>query len=648
LFRLPLNAMARPKTTTHRRGGGKLGVLLRILIAIVAVGIFLEWRPLGERVPSASAITASAVQIASDAVSNNQILNSILTTTMGESTNTNQSSRNAGGGNSSGSDYMDYEDHVEEEQVNEEEDNSNEGYDGEADNNDDYAAMMSKSNPENKKSSSSSGDGDNDDDYSSASSSQHSSSTLSGSIDASEEDEALDRSREQDAAKTAKTAASSSALPRVEGPFFTCPDGRIGLHVIHMPLLLGQTIEKGASGVFMAGRMIMFRDFALPSLARQSNQNFVAYVSYDPDQDSAFTKAAREALKTQFQGNTNSDSAFVYVADNPRYFVNKPDKMLAFPRVANLLAENQVVSRKDVKSVTLYVTSKMDSDDAVHKDAVKHIQQEACARVGPEESERVLTVRIGPKLAWFPHANTTYGVLAKLSDEIEPDQREVLKRQMISKPHLTSVAVDVSLMLCQSPLNCYTTTGQGDPASIFTELSTAEDCPYEFHSDKNVLDVEIEGAIAGALYSRPPKIGGDAESVPLGAEFSLDLLHLDGYSPIPFDLDAITECGIVPGELSATNLLLASVYAEAPYVSGLSSSDAQGWGAVGGMVAAPDPPLNNDEDDGSKNNQSQQQGDGLDEEETSMLDAGSMHDDHEDEDHEGEPEQDRDYTDTES
>jgi len=606
--------MPRPKIITHRRGG-KLGILLRILVVVAAVGIFLEWRPLGERVPSASAITASAVQIASGAVANNGILNSILITTKKEDTGLDQLDGNGG----AGTDYIDYDEGSGDSSEEEQQGNDNNTKGDDYDDKDDYQDNNSKLVKD--KRSSDSGGG-NDDDYSSVSSS----SKLSGSINESAEDKG-GLSIEEDAAKTAAAVkAASSAFPKVNGPFFTCPDGRIGLHVIHMPLLLGQTMEKGAAGVFMAGRMIMFRDFALPSLARQSNQNFVVYVSYDPDQDSAFTKAAQEALKTQFQGNKNNSSAFVYVADNPKYFINKPDKMLAFPRVANLLVENQIVSRKDSKSVTLYLTSKMDSDDAVHQDAVGYIQQEACVRVGPEESERVLSIRIGPKVAWFPHANTTYGVLANLSEDIEPDRREFLKRQMISKPHLTSVAIDVSLMLCQSPLNCYTTTGEGDPVSIFNDLKSAEDCPYNFHKDKNVLDLEIQGAVAGALFSRPPKFGSDADLLPLGVEFSIDILNLDGYSPMPFDLNAIIGCGIVPGEISATNLLLASVYAEAPYVSGLSSNDAQGWGAVGGMVAAPNSSLQGADSGSSNMGDDTQQGDGMDEEETAALHAGSMDD----------------------
>lgn len=629
--------MPRPKIITHRRGG-KLGILLRILVVIAAVGIFLEWRPLGEHVPSASAITASAVQIASDAVANNGILNSILTTTKAEGSGSDQSS----GGGGAGTDSIDYHEDSGGTDKEEEKDYDNSSKGDDNVDNEDYEDYNSKFSRD-EKSSRSGGGNDDDDDYSSPSSSS-SSSKLSGSINEFTEDEERDRSIEKDAARTAaKAKAASSAFPKVNGPFFICPDGRIGLHVIHMPLLLGQTMEKGATGVFLAGRMIMLRDFALPSLARQSNKNFVVYVSYDPNQDSAFTKAAQEALKTQIRGNTSDNSAFVYVADNPKYFTNKPDKMLAFPRVANVLVENQIVSRKDVKSVTLYLTSKIDSDDAVHQDAVRYIQQEACARVGPEESERVLSVRIGPKLAWFPHANTTYGVLAKLSEDIELDQREVLKRQMISKPHLTSVAIDVSLMLCQSPLNCYTTTGEGDPVSVFNDLATAEDCPYEFHSDKNILDLEIQGAVAGALFSRPPKFGSAADSPPLGVEFTIDSLKLDGYSPIPFDLNAITGCGIVPGEISATNLLLASVYAEAPYVAGLSSSDAQGWGAVGGMVAAPSPPLQEADSGSGNSGDNSQQGDGMDEEETAMLDAGSMDDEAGDQEDGGEQSENSDY-----
>jgi hypothetical protein len=598
--------MPRPKIITHRRGG-KICILLRILVIVAAVGIFLEWRPLGENVPSASAITASAVQIASDAVANNEILNSILVTTKEEDSGSDQPSGGAG----TDYIYIDYDEGSADSDEEEEKVYNRKGGD-----NDDYGDNNSKSSKD--KESSSSGGGSYDEDSSS-------SSKLSGSINESAEKDG--RSIVKDDSKTAAVVKeASSAFPKVTSPFFTCPDGRRGLHVIHMPLLLGQTMENGAAGVFMAGRMIMFRDFALPSLARQSNQNFVVYVSYDPDQDSAFKEAAQEALKTQIQGIKNNSSAFVYVADNPKYFINKPDKMLAFPRVANVLVENQIVSRKDSKSVTLYLTSKMDSDDAVHQDAVGYIQQEACARVGPEESERVLSIQIGPKLAWFPHANTTYGVLSKLSEDVAPDRREVLERQIMSKPHLSSVAIDVSLMLCQSPLNCYTSTGEGDPVSIFNDLKTAEDCPYAFRNDTNVLNIEIQGAIAGALFSRPPRFGSDADLLPLGVEFNIDLLDLDGYSPIPFDLNAITGCGIVPGEISATNLLLASVYAEAPYVSGLSSRDAQGWGAVGGMVAAPSQPLQDEISISGNRGDNSQQGDGMDEEETATLDAGNIDD----------------------
>ena len=405
---------------------------------------------------------------------------------------------------------------------------------------------------------------------------------MTGSIDddearASAEDQEYKREAAEKAAAAAAEAAA--AIPQVDGPFFTCPDGRIGLHIIHIPLLLDQTLKKGAKGVFIAGRMLMFRDFTLASLSRQTAQGFIVYVSYDPSQEDVFITAAEDALKAKL----HNGAGYLYIADNPRYFKNKPDKMLAYPRVTNFLIERGVVSRKDAHAVTLYVTSKMDSDDAVHVDTVKIIQQEACRQVGPEESDRLLATHVAPKLAWFPHANTTYGVLAVPDENADLEVRENVQLAMAVKPHMQSLAIDASLLLCQAPLNCYS-GGEGNPSTMLG-LTAADDCPFDFNADRNVMELKFDGSMAAALYSRPPLIG-DAAAVPPGINFTIDTLDLEGYTPHSLEFAVMKDCGMAPGEISAINLLLASIYAEAPYAAGVSAVDAQGWGAVGGLMGA--------------------------------------------------------------
>ena len=382
---------------------------------------------------------------------------------------------------------------------------------------------------------------------------------------------------------------STIDLPAVDGPLFTCPDGRIGLHIIHLPLLIDQTMDTGASGVFLTSRMLLFKDFTLASLARQTVQTFVAYVSYNPNQDDALIKAGYVAMKKIM----NNGAAYLYKSDNPAYIANKPDRVMAFPRLSSLLTDNEVVGKKEMKAVTLYITSTLDADDAVHVNAVKMIQEQACARVGPTSTDRVLSLRMGKKLNWFPHANTTYGVLATPSDSAQ--NREQLEAEMAAKPHLQSVAVDASLLLCELPVNCYTAAaavaaaakkgGGGGDEKLKSDLSAfgdAEDCEFEYDDEENVVELIPKGAavVCGALHVRAPLIG-DAASIPEDEEFTIDgLFEEQGFTSVPFDMDVMTQCGLSPGELSATNLLLASIYAEAPEVAAKSAVDVHsGWGS---------------------------------------------------------------------
>lgn len=553
--------MPRPKVR-HDLKHGKTGtpLLLRIFIVLAAVGIFAMWRPLTDLVPNTFATTSTnELSRENDDAADPSFLQQLGLA--GDNRYSPTAVREDGG---------DSWDSNEAPEQNNDQSNGDAGGNTPADSGNTHSGSIDFTSDDSSNDSSG-GDPNGD---------ANGSQTLSGSIDddearASAEDEEFKREAAEKAAEAA--AAAAAAIPKVKGPFFTCPDGRIGLHIVHIPLLLDQTMDKGATGVFIAGRMLMFRDFTLPSLTRQSAQGFIVYVSHDPNQDQVFITAAEDALKAKLRDG----AGYLYVPDNPRYFKNKPDKMLAYPRVTNLLIESNVVSRKDAQAVTLYVTSKMDSDDAVHVDTVKMIQEEACRQVGPEEGDRLLAMHVSPKMAWFPHANTTYGVLAVPDESADLEVREVVNVAMAVKPHMQSLAIDASLLLCQAPLNCYS-GGEGNPG-LMLGLTAAEDCPFDFNADRNVMELNFDGAVAAALYSRPPFVGDDA-AVPQGVNFTIDGLDLGGFKAYPFNFSVIKDCGIAPGELSATNLLLASIYAEAPHAAGVSAVDAQGWGAAGGLL----------------------------------------------------------------
>jgi hypothetical protein len=49
------------------------------------------------------------------------------------------------------------------------------------------------------------------------------------------------------------------------------------------------------------------------------------------------------------------------------------------------------------------------------------------------------------------------------------------------------------------------------------------------------------------------------------------------------DVDALKGCGINPGELASTNLLLGMLYKEAPSAASLSATAAKGFGGIGGI-----------------------------------------------------------------
>lgn len=346
---------------------------------------------------------------------------------------------------------------------------------------------------------------------------------------------------------------------------FTCPDGRKGLHIVHIRLLLGQTEARGARGTFRSGRLLLFRDFSLPGLARQTIQNFLLYISYDLRQDFPFLEASHDILKLRM----THGASYLYMAEKAWSYTLKAHFQLAYPRIRDLILENGLASSDDLNSVEMYITSRMDNDDAVHIDAVRLTQEEACGHLGSKEPDRLFISYVEPKLFWLPDSRHAYGQLAYVRSEGVTEvevrhQEHVLK----FKPILQSLGVDKTLMNCYIPLNCYTHKHY-EPAFINYARNNT-DCPWTWALDHNLKVVRPKDGSVGALYSRTP-----------GSWYNT--INDRGYKYLEMDVEALKGCGLNLGELASTNLLLGMLYKEAPEAAALSVTAAKGFGGIGGM-----------------------------------------------------------------
>jgi hypothetical protein len=346
---------------------------------------------------------------------------------------------------------------------------------------------------------------------------------------------------------------------------FTCPDGRKGLHIVHIRLLLGQTEARGAHGTFRSGRLLLFRDFSLPGLARQTIQNFLLYVSYDLRQDFPFVEASHDILKLRMMHG----ASYLYLPEKAWSYTSKAHLQLAYPRVRDLILQNGLATEEDLDSVEMYITSRMDNDDAVHVDAVRLTQQEACNHLGPQEPDRLFISYIEPKLFWLPDPRHAYGQLAYVRSEgVSEDEVRHQEHVLKFKPILQSLGVDKTLMNCYTPLNCYSHKHY-EPAFInFARNRT--DCPFTWAFTHNLKVLRPKDGSVGALYSRTP-----------GSWYAT--INDRGYKYLDMDVDALKGCGINPGELASTNLLLGMLYKEAPSAASLSATAAKGFGGIGGI-----------------------------------------------------------------
>lgn len=383
----------------------------------------------------------------------------------------------------------------------------------------------------------------------------------------------------QAAATSTSTASRTTAAPPAAAPaepprpsyvhrgsaplLFTCPDGRRGLHVIHTRLMLNLRERRGATGTFRAGRMLLFRDFSLPSVARQTAQSFVLYVAYDYAQDVPFLEACHDILKLR----VTRGASFLYLPERAFSYTIKAHTMLALPRVRELLERHGLAAPGELDDLDLYITSRIDTDDAANLDAVRLTQEAACAQVGPAIQDRMLLTYMEPKLYWIPDLQAPYGTLATIpSDTLSPEMVRKQRRAMRFRPIMQSMAVHASLTACTFPLNAYSHYHYQPSFIVFARNDT--ECPFVFDWHRNLQILRPGDGSVGGLYSRTP-----------GSWYAE--LNDHGYKYLRFDPAALAACGVRGSEVAATNVALSALYKEAREAASLSSAAAAGFGGIG-------------------------------------------------------------------
>lgn len=168
--------------------------------------------------------------------------------------------------------------------------------------------------------------------------------------------------------RATETAATASPPPPRAQVTFSCPDGRRGVHVVHTRFLVGQA---SATPLFVASRLQLMRTFLVPSLNAQSTKRFVYYASYDPDLTPAASRGFEDAV--------SSVQAAHVIALKERAPAGGDWANLNFGAVADKLAKID----PEVRNIELYITSRVDSDDAAHAGIVEAFQQHACNVTSP-------------------------------------------------------------------------------------------------------------------------------------------------------------------------------------------------------------------------------------------------------------------------
>jgi hypothetical protein len=338
---------------------------------------------------------------------------------------------------------------------------------------------------------------------------------------------------------------STSSRPSL---LFTCPDGRLGLHIVHTRFLVSQA---HTNLLFQGFRLQLLHTFFLPSLAAQSARSFVLYASYDPELSPALVAAMHDALA--LTGVHVTTAAEVATAMGRGF--------------AELAAELTAVDPR-VNDVDLFVTSRLDIDDTTHVGSVEAIQTFACsdgasaatkrgaakASKGKETEANPPPVRVayvqGGQL-WFPSHKTSrpYGDTATWKTWKEGVYDDIYKFLAIMQSMI--LTGNEFIKKCDG-LDVYAYPHYRPEALGNGSVALPPGCPrFAFKPD-------LKRSNRYMLLWDPPK--GDIGNLYVRTQSSWTHEKIDLHHKKPAAADGAVMArsfGISPGDLAAANLLFA-------------------------------------------------------------------------------------------
>jgi hypothetical protein len=333
----------------------------------------------------------------------------------------------------------------------------------------------------------------------------------------------------------AASANKKATVASVNKPsiIFTCPDGRIGLHLVHTRFLIGQS---SATPLFIASRLALLRTFLVPSLNAQASQNFVFYASYDPKLSDAASQAftyTLDSLKAAHVIASKQD-----VPENGNWTLN-------FSSIAAKLHSID----PQVEGVDLFITSRIDADDAAHFDAISSIQNYACSGGAHADSasrrDAVRLAYLQKGELWFPSGKDEYGTAGvwKTGKGVDDLYRvlAIMQSMILSGKNF--------VQKCSGKLDVY---GLRHYQPEDLETVKIDGCKFKFSARKDVLYWNPPDGHIGNLYVRT------------ASSWTRDKGDLQyGKRPVHVE-DLEKSFGISPAVLAATNLLFAGFQKEAP------------------------------------------------------------------------------------
>ncbi len=285
------------------------------------------------------------------------------------------------------------------------------------------------------------------------------------------------------------------------------------------------------------------------------------YASYDPDLSLAASRGFEDAV--------SSVKAAHVIALKERAPAGGDWANLDFGTVATTLAKID----PEVKNIDIYITSRVDSDDAAHAGIVQAFQHYACNVKSPgdefsvngaskstKKAKKQAQVKVAyPQggLLWFPSANESYGAAGawRTGDGVDD-----LYRVMSIFPTMVLAGKEF-VARCAGKINVYAMRHY-QPEDLETLNPRDSKCAFKFSARKDILYWDPPEGDASYLYVRTP------------SSWTRDKEDLK-YDDVPVNVTTFERSfGVGPAALAATNLLFSGFAAEAPeLLEGKGSTD---------------------------------------------------------------------------